>query len=232
VTLCLVTDRRRLCADATPIDVARRCLVEQARLAVAAGIDLIQVRELDLDTGVLAALVTDLVRLAHGTGTRIVVNDRLDVALACGAAGVHLRGDSMPAEAVRQIAPPGFLIGRSVHRLDEALAAGPLDYLIAGTVFPTSSKSSGRAGPPGPAADRLLGLAGLGRIAQAVGVPVLAIGGMTVERAGAVRAAGAAGLAAIGMFVDPAREAPCRAMPLDEVVEALRRKFDSVERAS
>jgi len=111
VKLCLVTDRRRLCADTTPFDVARRCLVEQTRLAVAAGVDLIQVRELDLATGVLAALVTDMVHLAHGTDTRIVVNDRLDVALACGAAGVHLRGDSMPAEAVRQIAPAGFLMG-------------------------------------------------------------------------------------------------------------------------
>ncbi len=231
MTLCLVTDRRRLCADATPFDVARRCLVEQARLAIAAGIDLIQLRELDLDTSVLAALVIDIVRLAHGTGTRIVVNDRLDVAMTCGAAGVHLRSDSMPAEAVRRIAPPGFLIGRSVHRSDEAVAAGPVDYLIAGTVFPTSSKSGERAGT-GPAADRLLGLAGLGLIARAVRVPVLAIGGMTVERAVAVRAAGAAGLAAIGLFIDQTREGPCRAMPLGEVVEALRRKFDSVERAS
>ena len=138
----------------------------------------------------------------------------------------------MPAEAVRRIAPPGFLIGRSVHRSDEAVAAGPVDYLIAGTVFPTSSKSGERAGPPGPTADRLLGLTGLGQIVRSARVPVLAIGGLTVERAVAVRAAGAAGLAAIGLFIDRAREGPCRAMPLGEVVEALRRKFDSVERAS
>jgi len=232
VKLCLVTDRRRLCAETTAFDVVRRCLLEQARLAVAARIDLIQVRERDLDTSRLAVLVADIVRLARGSGTRIVVNDRLDVAMTCDAAGVHLRSDSIPAEAVRRIAPPGFLIGRSVHRPDEAVAAGPLDYLIAGTVFPTSSKSSEGSGLPGSAADRLLGLDGLGEIARVARVPVLAIGGMTVERAGLVRSAGAAGLAAIGMFIDQARDAPCRAMPLVEVAEALRRTFDSAEPAS
>jgi thiamine-phosphate pyrophosphorylase len=228
VTLCLVTDRHRLCADAAPFDVARRCLVEQASQAVAAGIDLIQVRERDLDTSQLAALVTDIVRVARGTVTRVVVNDRVDVAMACGADGVHLRSDSMPADAVRRIAPPGFLIGRSVHRPDEAVAAGPLDYLMAGTVFPTPSKSREPQGPPGPDADRLLGLGGLGEIVRAVGAPVLAIGGMTVDRAAAVRAAGAAGLAAIGLFIGQAGEAPCRAVPLGPVVLALRRKFDTL----
>jgi len=107
------------------------------------------------------------------------------------------------------------------------MAAGPLDYLIAGTGFPTSSKPTGPDGSPGPAGDRVLGLDGLRQIAQSVRAPVLAIGGMTVERAGAVRSAGAAGLAAIGLFIDRAAEGPCRAMTLGPVVEALHREFDS-----
>src|SRR5207247_1866179 len=131
---------------------ARRCLLAQVRHAVHAGVDLIQVRERDLEAAALAALVRDVLAAARGTPTRVVVNDRLDVALACGADGVHLRHDSVRAETVRTIAPAGFLVGRSVHDLAEAEGAGPVDYLIAGTVFPTPSK---------PAATPILGLDGL-----------------------------------------------------------------------
>jgi thiamine-phosphate pyrophosphorylase len=178
--LCLVTDRHV------------RPVVEQCGEAIRAGVDLIQVRERDLDGGPLASLVAELVRLTRGTATRVVVNDRLDVALACGADGVHLRGDSIPPALARSIAPPGFLIGRSVHDAEEARAvAQAVDYLIAGTVFPTSSK----AGLTG-----WLGLEGLAAICRAVPVPVLAIGGMTPDRLADVAAAGAAGVAAISLF--------------------------------
>ena len=84
MTLCLVTDRRRVCSDASDVLLACRCLAEQVRHAVDAGIDLVQVRERDLTTADLADLVSDLVRLRRGTRTRIVVNDRVDVAVACG----------------------------------------------------------------------------------------------------------------------------------------------------
>jgi thiamine-phosphate pyrophosphorylase len=205
VTLCLVTDRRRA------------SVVDQCRAAVLAGIDLIQVREPDLDATALAALVADLVRLTRGTATRVVVNDRLDVALACGADGVHLRGDSIAAAKARVIAPAGFLIGRSVHRADEAVQAAPeVDYLIAGTVFPTSSK---------PGLDDLLGLAGLAAIARVVTVPVLAIGGVSMDRIGPVADAGAAGVAAIGLFVEPEAR-------MADVVREARRRFDSARSAS
>jgi len=178
--LCLVTDRRV------------RPVVEQCREAVGAGVDMIQVRERDLDGGRLASLVTELVRLTRGTATRVVVNDRLDVALACRADGVHLRGDSIPPVPARSIAPPGFLIGRSVHHEAEAKAVAPdVDYLIAGTVFPTSSK---------PGLTECLGVEGLARICRSVSVPVLAIGGMTPDRLADVATAGAAGVAAIGLF--------------------------------
>jgi thiamine-phosphate diphosphorylase len=222
--ICLVTDRRRLYADETA-GARRACLAGQIRHAVDAGVDLVQVRESDLDAGPLAALVSELLTIAKGTPTRIVVNDRIDVALACGAHGVHLRGDSIPVRAARQIAPAGFLIGRSVHRVEEAVAAGDADYLIAGTVFPSASKG---AGAP------LLGIEGLAAIARAVDRPVLAIGGITDERIDAVASAGAAGIAAIGLFIatgDAQTAGSCRAMPIRGIVDRARSRFDTLKTA-
>jgi thiamine-phosphate pyrophosphorylase len=194
VTICLVTDRRR------------RPPIEQAAEAADAGIDLIQIRERDLDASELAAIVTRVVQITRGSRTRVVVNDRLDIALACEADGAHLRGDSIPPARARAIVPPGFLIGRSVHEMAEALAAAPhVDYLIAGTVFPTTSK---------PGRTDFLRLRGLAAIAGAVPVPVLAIGGMTVERAVEMPAAGAAGIAAVTLFSDADR-------PIRDVVRAI-----------
>jgi thiamine-phosphate pyrophosphorylase len=191
--LCLVTDRRRLRPDAADIEAAGRGLVEQTKWAARSDVDLVQVRERDLETAQLAHLVTTLVDATHGTRTRVVVNDRLDVALACGAHGVHLRHDSIPAAAVRRITPETFLVGRSVHGVAEAQAAGPVDYLVAGTVFPTPSK---------PHDAPVLGLDGLAEIVQAVAVPVLAIGGMSRDRLDEVAAVGAAGVAGIGLFIE------------------------------
>ena len=193
--LCLVTDRRL------------RSPIEQASEAADAGIDLIHVRERDLEAAELSALVEGVVRATRGSGTRVVVNDRVDVAMACGAAGVHLRGDSMPAARVRDVAPAGFLIGCSVRSAEEALRAGrDADYLIAGTVFPTTSK---------PGLRDCLGLDGLASISRCVSLPVLAIGGMSIARAAEIAAAGAAGLAAIGLFAD-------RNRPIKDVVRQLR----------
>ncbi len=224
--LHLVTDRLRLAGGA--VDASRTadsCLRLQARYAIDAGVDVLQVRERDMEAAALAELVTDLVALARGSRTRIVVNDRTDVALACGAAGVHLRGDSVAAHAVRAIAPHGFLIGRSVHRVDEVPHAGA-DYLIAGTVFSSASKREGH---------QLLGLDGLAAIVGAAQVPVLAIGGVGVARLGEVAASGARGVAAIGLFMRQAQSAAaeeCRAMPLADIVRAARGAFDTSRTAS
>ena len=208
MTLCLVTDRRR------------RSVVEQCRAAVAAGIDLIQVRERDLDGGALSALVAGLVRTTRGTQTRVIVNERLDVALACGADGVHLRGDSVPAAHARSMAPPGFLIGRSVREAGEAAAEAPSsDYLIAGTVFPSSSK---------PGLRECLGVEGLATIVRAVAVPVLAIGGISLDRIDAVARTGAAGIAAIELFFEGFEGD----MPLATTVREARLRFDSARSAS
>jgi thiamine-phosphate diphosphorylase len=191
--LCLVTDRRRLRPDAGTFAAAMRALIDQASWAAGAGIDLFQVREPDLDTAPLSDLVAALVDVVAGSGTRVVVNDRTDVALACHAHGVHLRHNSVPSEAARRIVPPGFLVGRSVHNEAEARLAGPVDYLIAGTVFASRSKGGGAP---------LLGVDGLAAIVQAVSVPVLGIGGVTPDRLDEIAAAGAAGAAGIGLFID------------------------------
>jgi thiamine-phosphate pyrophosphorylase len=220
-----VTDRRQLSMSAD-IGAARRCLVEQARHAIAAGVTFIQVRERDLETADLAAIVGELVALSRGSGTRVLVNDRLDVALACGAAGVHLRGDSVTPASVRRVVGPDFVIGASVHALEDARSvADSVDYLVAGTVWPSASKAF--AAEP-------LGTAGLARIARAVAVPVLAIGGVTRDRFAEAARAGAAGAAAIGLFIGPAVPDGdlCRALPIDEIVHAAREAFDTPGSAS
>ena len=188
---CLVTDRQRAQGDGP--------LVRLVRQAAAAGVNLVQIRERGLDDRSLLALTRAIVGAVERTSARVVVNDRVDVALAAGADGVHLRADSPPSAAVRAMVPAGFLVGRSVHSEAEAIeaAATGVDYLILGTIFPTASKPAG--GSP-------LGLEPLERAARAIRVPILAIGGITADNAGKVAAAGAAGFAAIGLFADLARE--------------------------
>ena len=202
MTICLVTDRRR----ADP--------VAQARLAVEAGIDLIQVRERDLDGRSLCALVRAVLDVARGSCTRIVVNDRVDVAVAAGADGVHLRSDSFPVAEARRLLPRRLLIGRSVHSPAEAKAARDADYLVAGTMFASTSK---------PEATALLGIDGLRAIVRAADAPVLAIGGITLARLDHVAAAGAAGIAAISLFTSDETLRDC--------VQMLRSRFDSVKPA-
>jgi len=228
--LHLITDRRRLAGEGADWDGARRCLLDQVSHAIEAGIDVLQIRERDLEAADLARLVSEIVNLARGTRCRVVVNDRLDVALACAAAGVHLRADSISPSAARAIVPRGFLIGRSVHAPEEAGAvAADVDYLIAGTVWPTESKAAGRDGtaPIGPE--------GLAAIARAAGVPVLAVGGVTLDRVSRAAASGAAGVAAIGLFMGPPPEpgwAGCRAIALEDTVRRVRARFDTPEQAS
>jgi thiamine-phosphate diphosphorylase len=184
-----------------------------------ARIEVVQIRERDLDTRGLFALVSQAVTITRGTSTRIVVNDRLDVALAAGADGVHLRADSMAPAVVRSLVPPGFLVGRSVHSVEEAAEVeASVDYLIAGTVWQSASK---------PQAHPLLGLTSLAAIAAAVRVPVLAIGGCTVALAGDAARAGARGLAGIGLFMSGSGAVSgCRVVPLEQAAASIRAGFD------
>ncbi len=185
----MISDRRRLGGD------AEAALVAQVAAAAFAGVHLIQIRERDLDGRALARIVARAVDAVRGTRARILVNDRVDVAIAAGAHGVHLRGDSMPAARVRALLPARSLIGRSVHSRAEAIeaaAGGSLDYLLFGHVFETGSK-------PGlqPA-----GLAALAEVVAATPLPVLAVGGITTARMTEVARVGASGVAAIGLFAD------------------------------
>lgn len=188
--LCYVTDRSQLAGGRTVSDAIRA--------AIAAGVDWVQIRERDLPTRELLAAASDAVTLAAKGTTRILINDRLDVALAAGAHGVHLGGESMPiTEVVRWRGtarlPENFLIGVSCHSVQEVAAAERegASYAILGPVFATPSKV--QFGPP-------LGLQVLGEACRAVKIPVLAIGGATVKNARQCFEAGAAGIAAIRLF--------------------------------
>jgi thiamine-phosphate pyrophosphorylase len=193
--VCMITDRRRLAPGSSPEEQARR-LVAQVSAAARAGVTFVQLRERDLEGGFLLKLSRACLEAVRGTGTRLLVNDRLDVALAADAHGVHLRADSCAAGRVRPVVPPGFVLSRAVHSKEEAGEAageGVVDFLVFGTVFATDSKAESLT----PA-----GLGGLGRAAAAAGaLPVLAVGGVTEARLGDVSAAGAAGFAAIGLFL-------------------------------
>jgi thiamine-phosphate diphosphorylase len=196
--LCLVTDRRRLGAaiGARP-DQWLEALREQAQAAARAGVDLIQLREPDLEAGALASLVRSLMTLVEGTTTKILVNDRIDVALAAKADGVHLKEASVLPSEVRRIAPEGFVIGCSVHGTAAVAARKAANFLIAGTVRPTVSK---------PAVD-YLNEAGLRRIVEAAGEqPVLGIGGLDIPSIPLLASTCAAGMAAVGTFIPAAGE--------------------------
>lgn len=188
----MITDRRRLGQQGEAI------LIRRVAIAAQAGAHLVQIRERDMTDSALLALAVRAVEAVRGTRTRILVNDRWDVAVAAGAHGVHLRADSAPARRVRAAVPPSFLIGRSVHSRDEIARVrdeGGLDYLLFGTVFATESK------PGLPAA----GIAALGEaVNEARELPVLAVGGVTLTTAVQLARTGCAGFAAIGQFADNA----------------------------
>ncbi len=181
--LCYITDRIGLSGEDVLV------VIEQA---IAAGVDLIQIREKDMPTKPLLALVEAAVGRARGTPTRIVVNDRLDVALAAGADGVHLPANGLPVADVRR-RYPALLIGASCHNLDELRRAeqGGADFAVFGPVFQPLSKES--AATP-------LGVQKLAEATRTVRMPVLALGGVTLENAPDCLRAGAAGLAAITQF--------------------------------
>ena len=157
-----------------------------------------QVREKDLTSRELIILVEEALSATREQGmggARVVVNDRVDVALAGGADGAHLAAHSMPVRVVRRFVPRAFVIGVSCHSLGEAMAAesGGADYLVLGPVFETPSKLG--YGPP-------LGLEELRNVASRIRIPVLALGGITVERIRPCLEAGASGIAGIRIFQD------------------------------
>lgn len=214
---CYVTDRRAYEAATvapgsppvgqTPIPTHE--LHEAIRRSAAAGAGWIQIREKDLDARSLMDLARFAVAEARGTAMRVLINDRLDVALAANAAGVHLGENSSPLEIVsawrRSAGRLDFQIGVSCHSLESARAAerGGADYIFFGPVFDTPSKAA--FGPP-------QGVERLRQVCASVEIPVLAIGGVNVGNARQCMAAGAAGIAAIRLFQDASNAAALAAM--------------------
>ena len=178
----------------TPEDILP--LVEAA---VAAKVPLFQIREKNLSGRVLFELTARAAEITRGSDTRLLVNDRSDIARAAGADGVHLTSQSLPADVVRTIYGPEFLIGVSTHSLYEARAAraGGSNFVVFGPVFETESKRE--FGAP-------QGLCKLEEVTSELrGFPVIAIGGITLENAGACFEAGANGVAAIRLLNDAER---------------------------
>jgi thiamine-phosphate pyrophosphorylase len=182
--LMLITDRTRLSSQ--PLE-------EVASLAVEGGVTGVQLREKDLSGCDLYELAMTVRAVVQGRAL-CFVNDRIDVALLSGADGVHLPERCVPARLVRGLVGEGCFVGRSVHSVEAATAAvaDSADYLIAGPVYETTSHP-GRE-PAGPELIR--------DIAQAVDVPVIAIGGINAARVPEVVEAGADGVAVIGAILD------------------------------
>jgi thiamine-phosphate diphosphorylase len=191
-----VTERRSLLPE--PGATAVQALAKQAARAARAGVDWIQIREKDLGSRALFDLTSEIVNVS--APARVLVNDRLDVALCAGAAGVHLGGESVPVGAAtawcREHAPAGFSVGKSCHSIEEAQAAEAegAGYVFFGPIFATPSKLA--YGPP-------QGTGRLRELCERLHILVIAIGGITQENAGECIASGAAGVAAIRWFQEP-----------------------------
>jgi thiamine-phosphate pyrophosphorylase len=160
-------------------------------------------------------------RVIEGTESSLVVNDRVDVALAAGAHGVHLPERALPPDRVRGLLPRPALVGTSIHAPAPELDGGSVDYAVFGTVYGTSSKA-----PELPVA----GPEGLRRVVERSVVPVLAIGGVTMGRMAEIAAAGAAGFAAIELFL-PAPGSPISTR-LRKILESAHEAFDTVRDVS
>lgn len=197
-----LADRLRLMVITDAALLRGRDPVEACRAAVRGGATMVEARLKDAPSRDLLALVRALV---SALAVPVIVNDRVDVALAAGAAGAHLGQDDVPLDRLRPHVPAGFLLGISVGTPAEAERARPwpADYWSVGPCFATPTKSD--AGPPlGPD-----GFARLARLAPAH-TPVVAIGGVTAASAAVLARAGAAGLAVIGAVwnaTDPAAAA-------------------------
>lgn len=184
-TLCIIAD----------VDAARgRFLPRLVEEAVSAGATMVQMRAKKLDTADFFELAVQVSGVLKSRSIPLIINDRVDIALACGADGVHLGQKDLPLPHARSLLGKKKIIGISANTIEEALAAESqgADYLGVGPVFFTSSKQD---------LLKILGTEGLSAIKSAVGLPVLAIGGIDAARAGDVAAAGADGMAVISAIL-------------------------------
>lgn len=183
----------------TPQSPEFLAILLQVSAAVSAGVHLIQIREKLLTARACFELTAAVVSIAHGSATRVLVNDRSDIAASAGADGVHLSNSSLRADVIRTTFGAQFLIGSSTHSSGEAREAQRrgADFAVLGPIFPTPSKA--QYGPP-------LGAQTLATAAHELApFPLLALGGVSVENARECLAAGAQGIAGISLFAEPSR---------------------------
>ena len=164
--------------------------VRQVELMVAGGATLIQLRDKTAAARDLYDSAQAAIKFAHAHGVKVVINDRLDIAIAAGADGVHLGQCDIPPEAARSLLGQDKIVGFSTHNIEQAVRVDPaqVDYVGVGPIFGTSTKSD---------PDPVVGLDSLFRISQRVVVPIVAIGGITLETARSTIAAGANSIAVI-----------------------------------
>ena len=190
----LVTDRQRFPAPG-PGEALSVLEAQTIDEILARGVDVVQLREKDLDGGPLLARARRLREICDRHGARLLINGRADVARAAGADGVHLPGGGLPVAKARELLPVGAVVGCSVHDRQQLERAHGADYVIFGPVFETSSKPG-----YGPAQ----GVGGLAALVGEATMPVLGIGGISPQNAAEVMAAGAAGVAMMGaLLADP-----------------------------
>lgn len=178
--------------------------------AVAGGVTVVQLRAKSLPGRAFVELGSEIARALAGTGVPLLVNDRVDVAVACGAAGVHLGQEDMPVRPARSLLGPAGTIGVSVNTPEEARRAEleGADYVGAGPAFATATKATDLP---------VLGPDGIGRIKRAVRIPVVAIGGIGPGNAAAIAGAGADGIAVVSAILG--------APDARQAAEALRQAF-------
>jgi thiamine-phosphate pyrophosphorylase len=178
----------------TDVELSGLSHAEQVRLLSLGGASLIQLREKRMP----ALEFYEQAKAAQQAGVQLIINDRVDIALAIGARGVHLGQDDLSPEAARKLLGPQAVIGYSTHNVDQAISATklPIDYLAIGPIFSTSTKSD--TAP-------VLGLDGLRTVRRAIGAfPLVAIGGITLTNARAVIDAGADSVAVISALLSAA----------------------------
>ncbi|MCI0331290.1 MAG: thiamine phosphate synthase [candidate division Zixibacteria bacterium] len=184
IRLCLVSDRQFL---------GGRSLVDVVSQAIRGGVDMVQLREKNLEFRTWLDLAVELARLCRKNKVFFIINDRVDIAVACGADGVHLGQDDFPVAAARKILGKKKIIGKSTHSLAQAKAAlkEKVDYLAVGPVFWTLTKKI----------DRPVGTELVSQVRKLTKKPILAIGGVKPENARSVITAGATGVAAVSALM-------------------------------
>jgi len=188
-----LAERMRLYVIPDPLQGKGRPLTEQARLALEGGAGAIQLRHKEASSRDLYEEALEFRKICDVHGALFIVNDRLDIALAAGADGVHLGAEDLPVAVARRLAPKDFIIGATARTPEAAVEAekNGADYLGVGAVFPTRSKSDAR----------VIGPEGLRKVARAVSLPCVAIGGITVEVVPEILGVGVSGVAVIGAIV-------------------------------